>query len=133
MRVSCSRRPILCQFCNSYITLYYIAFFKAFAHEEQWEFLGTDFTCADSRARENDCFEELSTHLLSMFCTQLVIQNIKNVVLPVCVRRGGSQSSSSSSSTGGHHAPLMEGSRSEMSPRYIEEARLLARTFASQP
>ena len=119
------------QFCNSYITLYYIAFFKAFANGNGWRMLGVDFSCADGRARDNDCFEELSIHLLSMFSTQLVIQNIKNVLVPLCSRRGSQPSAASSTAQGqgNHNAPLMD-SRSETSPRYIEEACMLARAFS---
>lgn len=130
VRVDCTSR----QFCNSYITLYYIAFFKPFAAVNGWNFLGSDFECLshrNSNAEQPDCFEELSTHLLAMFCTQLLIQNIKNVVVPLCCGTGGAQQqrSPSLSASGGPNEQLLQDSESEISPRYIEEARLRAREY----
>ena len=97
------------QFCNSYCTLYYIAFFKALAHEREWEFLGNDFACL----RDN-CIEELSTHLLSLLCTQLVVANVRDVAVPAWQSRA--------------RAPPEPGQRllaeADSVPRYVEEARL---------
>lgn len=121
------------QFCNSYITMYYIAFFKPFAQTQGWRFLGNDFDCvADSEERQ-DCFEELSLHLLAMFSTQLVIHNISNVV-PLYCGRARSQRSRASTPvpSGGLNEQLVraeEFSDPTTFPRYIQEARLPARKW----
>ena len=119
------------QFCNSYITLYYIAFFKPFASKNAWSFLGSDFDCIDDGAGESNCFEEVSTHLLAMFCTQLVIQNIINVAVPQCCGSSRSRRSRATArrSQGFNEQLIQHEDQSDpdMLPRYVEEAQSPAR------
>ncbi len=114
------------QFCNSYITLYYIAFFKPFARKNDWTFLGSDFDCVDDGAGEPNCFEEVSTHLLAMFCTQLVIQNISNVAVPQCCGSSRSRPRATTGRSKGFNEQLIQHEEfdPDMLPRHVEEARL---------
>lgn len=118
------------QFCNSYITLYYIAFFKPFAREQSWMFLGNDFECVN-----DNCFEEVSTHLLAMFCTQLVVQNIINVAVPLCTRRRRPRATTIRTDTGFNEQLIQQDVHSDPDtlPRYIEEAQSPARESLQLP
>ena len=118
------------QFCNSYITLYYIAFFKPFAREQSWTFLGNDFECVN-----DNCFEEVSTHLLAMFCTQLVIQNIINVAAPLCTRRRRPRATTVRTDTGFNEQLIQQDDHSDPDTlhRYIEEAQSPARESLRLP
>ena len=118
------------QFCNNYITLYYIAFFKPFASKNDWTFLGSDFDCIDDGSGESNCFEEVSTHLLAMFGTQLVIQNIINVAPQCCGNSRSRRSTATTRRSEGFSEQLIQHddqSDPDMLPRYVEEAQSPAR------
>eukprot|EP00164_Ancoracysta_twista_P000608 GFYU01000804.1.p1 GENE.GFYU01000804.1~~GFYU01000804.1.p1 ORF type:complete len:773 (+),score=236.18 GFYU01000804.1:115-2433(+) len=71
------------QFVNSYVSLFYIAFFK----EGATIFGVTDHCKVNDHTGHPDCIRELSTQLGSIFITRMVIGNFMEVGLPYLKRQ----------------------------------------------
>mmetsp|Transcript_20824 Transcript_20824/g.53741 ORF Transcript_20824/g.53741 Transcript_20824/m.53741 type:complete len:693 (-) Transcript_20824:468-2546(-) len=75
-------KSFLFQFVNSYVTLFYIAFFRPFIKIDH---MGGFFQAQGCQPEE--CMTDLFIQLLSIFGTQLLLGNFKEVVLPYIMAR----------------------------------------------
>eukprot|EP01050_Picozoa_sp_SAG11_P011257 SAG11_NODE_1180_length_5595_cov_5.933224_3_plen_281_part_00 len=135
-------KTFLFQFFNSYVTLFYIAFFKPVAIAQGWEFPripylpsgnSTTFDCKVDPTDANepdDCLGELNAQLLSIFGMQLAIGNIQEVAIPALTRWQAARAANkkakrtetnSTSSTAGLLAGDAEGEESSLE-RYESES-----------
>merc|ERR1719201_1515744 len=73
-------KTMVFKFFNSYVSLYYIAFFKG--HDHQTPFPAPYDVYPKLRCRHNDCMVDLSSQLVCFMVVRMIFANIYEIVAP---------------------------------------------------